>query len=91
MSIAFSLFERAWSLRGMAELMIDMLEAPEFVDELFDAITAFDCGILEEVLKYDIDGVRFGDDWGQQQRADLRRPAVAALHQAADRASCTAW
>jgi uroporphyrinogen decarboxylase len=50
----------------MTDLMVDMLEAPEFVDELFDAITAFNCGILEEVLRYDIDGVKFGDDWGQQ-------------------------
>ncbi len=66
-SLAFSLFERAWSLRGMTNLMIDMLEAPEFVDELFDAITAYDRGILEEVLRYDIDGIRFGDDWGQQR------------------------
>ena len=48
------------------ELMVDMLEAPEFVDELFDAITDYNCGVLEEVLRYDIDCVRFGDDWGQQ-------------------------
>ena len=66
MSMAFSLFERAWSLRGMTDLMIDMLEAPEFVDELFDAITDYNCGVLEEVLRYDIDCVRLGDDWGQQ-------------------------
>jgi uroporphyrinogen decarboxylase len=66
-SIGFSLFERAWTLRGMTDLMVDMLEAPEFVNELFDAIAAFDRGILEEVLRYDIDAVRFGDDWGQQR------------------------
>jgi uroporphyrinogen decarboxylase len=33
---------------------------------LFDAITDYNCGLLEEVLRYDIDCVRFGDDWGQQ-------------------------
>jgi uroporphyrinogen decarboxylase len=66
-SMAYSLFERAWSLRGMAELMVDMLEAPEFVDELFDAIADYNCGVLDEVLRYDIDCVRFGDDWGQQR------------------------
>jgi len=65
-SVSFSLFERAWSLRGMTELMIDMLEAPEFVDELLDALVAFDLGIIEEAIKYDIDGILFGDDWGQQ-------------------------
>ena len=51
-SIGFSLFERAWTLRGMEQLLIDMLEAPEFVDELLDALTAFDLGILEEVLRW---------------------------------------
>jgi uroporphyrinogen decarboxylase len=65
-SVGFSLFERAWTLRGMQNLLIDMLEAPEFVDELLDNILAYDLGILEDVLKYDIDGVLFGDDWGQQ-------------------------
>lgn len=65
-SIPFSLFERAWSLRGMADLLVDMLEAPGFVDELLDAITDFNCAILDEVLRHDIDCVKFGDDWGQQ-------------------------
>jgi uroporphyrinogen decarboxylase len=65
-SIAYTLFERAWSLRGMTDLMVDMMEAPEFVDELLDAITDYNCGVLEEVLRYDIDCVRLGDDWGQQ-------------------------
>jgi uroporphyrinogen decarboxylase len=66
-SIGFSLFERAWTLRGMEQLLMDMLEAPEFVDQLFDALAAFDQGILDEVLSSEIDGVMFGDDWGQQK------------------------
>jgi uroporphyrinogen decarboxylase len=66
-SIAYSLYERAWSLRGMENLMVDMVEAAEFVDELLDAIADVQCGILEEALKHDIDCVRFGDDWGQQR------------------------
>jgi uroporphyrinogen decarboxylase len=73
-SIAFSLFERAWTLRGMEQLLIDMLEAPQFVDELFDAITAFNLSILDEVLSSDIDGVKFGDDWGQQKGLIFGRP-----------------
>ena len=35
--IGFSLFERAWTMRGMANVFMDMIEAPEFVDELLDA------------------------------------------------------
>ncbi len=65
-NVGFSLFERAWTLRGMTELMVDMIEAPQFVDELLDAIVRFNLGILEQVLPLDIDAVLFGDDWGQQ-------------------------
>jgi uroporphyrinogen decarboxylase len=65
-SFSFSLFERAWILRGMQDLMVDMLEAPGFVDELLDAILEYDLVILEDVLKCDFDAVSFGDDWGQQ-------------------------
>jgi len=66
-SIGFSLFERAWALRGMVDLMVDMLEAPAFVDELFDALTEYNLAIVEELVKYDLDGILFGDDWGQQR------------------------
>jgi len=65
-SVSFALFERAWILRGMENLMVDMLQNPGFVDDLLDNIMEYDLAILEDVLKYDIDGVNFGDDWGQQ-------------------------
>ncbi|MCC6442416.1 MAG: uroporphyrinogen decarboxylase [Armatimonadetes bacterium] len=65
--IGFSLFERAWTLRGMSDLLIDMVEAPEFVDELLDAICDYNIALLEQALRYDIDTVHFGDDWGSQR------------------------
>lgn len=61
-----SLFERAWMLRGLPELLVDMLEAPEFVEELLDAITEYNLAIIREVTSRDIDAVMFGDDWAQQ-------------------------
>jgi uroporphyrinogen decarboxylase len=66
-SMSYSLFERAWSLRGMEALLVDMLEAPARVDALFDAITTFNLAVVREMLQYDIDGILFGDDWGQQR------------------------
>jgi uroporphyrinogen decarboxylase len=66
-SFGMSLFERAWSLRGMSDLLVDMIEAPAWVDELLDTILAFDLAVVEEMLKYDIDGLLYGDDWGQQR------------------------
>lgn len=64
--IGFSLFERAWTLRGMANLMIDFLTNPGFVHELLDTIVEYNLRQVEEALRYDIDAVYFGDDWGQQ-------------------------
>jgi uroporphyrinogen decarboxylase len=64
--LGFSLYERAWTLRGMENLMIDMLEEPEFVHELLDAIADYNIAQLNEACKYDIDAIYFGDDWGQQ-------------------------
>ena len=63
----FALFERAWSLREMSQLLVDMMEAPEWVDALFDRILAYNLGVVEELARQDIDGILFGDDWAFQQ------------------------
>lgn len=64
--LGFSLYERAWSLRGMENLMMDFIEHPEFVHQLMEAIADYNIAQIEQALRYDIDGVYFGDDWGQQ-------------------------
>jgi uroporphyrinogen decarboxylase len=65
-SIGFSLYERAWTLRGMANLLMDFHDHPGFVDELLNAIADYNISQVQEALKYDIDAIHFGDDWGQQ-------------------------
>ena len=64
--IGFSLFERAWTLRGMQELLIDFIEHPAFVNELLDAIADYNIAMVAKACTFDIDAVYFGDDWGQQ-------------------------
>ena len=64
--IGFSLFERAWTLRGMETLMMDFFDHPEFVHDLFAALADYNIAQVEKALTYDIDAVYFGDDWGQQ-------------------------
>lgn len=67
-NIGFSLFERAWLLRGgIAEFLVDMLEAPGFVDDLLDRICDYNMALISQACKYPIDGIHFGDDWGMQQ------------------------
>ncbi len=64
--IGFSLYERAWTLRGMQNLLMDFYDNPGFVDELLNTIADYNITQVREAEKHDIDAVYFGDDWGQQ-------------------------
>jgi uroporphyrinogen decarboxylase len=64
--IGFSLYERAWTLRGMQNLLMDFYDHPDFVHGLLEAIADYNIAQIRAALKYDIDAVYFGDDWGQQ-------------------------
>ena len=64
--IGFSLYERAWTMRGMENLLMDFILNPDFVHELLDAICDYNIRQVDKALEYDIDAVYFGDDWGQQ-------------------------
>jgi len=64
--IGFSLYERAWTMRGMESLLMDFIDHPGFVRELFGAIADYNIAQVQGALRYEIDGVYFGDDWGQQ-------------------------
>ncbi|MFC1452112.1 uroporphyrinogen decarboxylase family protein [Verrucomicrobiota bacterium] len=64
--IGFSLYERAWTLRGMENLMMDFHDNPGFVRDLLGAITEYNVAQARKAMEYDIDAVYFGDDWGQQ-------------------------
>ena len=65
--VGFSLFERAWTLRGMENLLMDFHDHPGFVRDLFDAIADWNNAQVRGALACDIDAVYFGDDWGQQR------------------------
>jgi len=65
--IGFSLYERAWTLRGIENLLMDFYVNPEFVHELLDAICEYNLAQIDKALEYDIDAILFGDDWGQQE------------------------
>ncbi len=65
--IGFSLYERAWTLRGMQNLMLDFYDHPGFVADLLNAIADYNIAQVRQALEYDIDAVYFGDDWGQQR------------------------
>ena len=65
--IGFSLYERAWAMRGLQTLLMDFYDNPRFVHDLLNAIADYNIAQIQASLKYDIDAVMFGDDWGQQR------------------------
>jgi uroporphyrinogen decarboxylase len=66
-SLGFSLFERAWTLAGMENVLMAMVAEKDFANTLLDRIVDFDVAVIENACAYDIDIFRFGDDWGQQR------------------------
>jgi uroporphyrinogen decarboxylase len=63
----FTLYDRAWTLRGIENLLTDMALNPAFVDELFEAITDWSIRAVKGILEVPgVDGILFSDDWGQQ-------------------------
>ncbi len=67
MGIGFSLFERFWSLCGMENALVYMITEEDFTNELLDKICDFNLKIIDIINMYPLDGVYFGDDWGQQK------------------------
>lgn len=66
-SLGFSLFERAWALRGLEPFLMDMVDEPDFAHALLDRICEVNLALIEQARAWPIDCIRFGDDWGAQQ------------------------
>jgi uroporphyrinogen decarboxylase len=65
-SIGFSLFERAWSLVGMEELMVYLLTEPVFISDLLNQIADYNIRLISNAAALGVDCIHFGDDWGSQ-------------------------
>ena len=82
-----TLLERAFNLRGMAELMKDIFDHPEFVGELLDRILEYGWEIARQILDFDVDAVKINDDYGDQRGImlgaerwrKLIKPRIASL------------
>jgi uroporphyrinogen decarboxylase len=88
-AIGFSLFDRAWTFRGVENFLVDMISEPEFTEELLDFILQYHLRVIDIALEYDIDGIHFADDWGQQRGLVMGpalwrkyiRPRTAAMYE----------
>lgn len=61
------LFQRAWFLRSMGEMLMDLAANEDFVHALLDKLTEFSIGIVRQVATRRADGIFFYDDYGQQK------------------------
>jgi uroporphyrinogen decarboxylase len=61
-----ALFERAWSMAGMDNIFMNMMEDEKKVMRLFERITGYQLRILDRILDEDFDGVFISDDYGYQ-------------------------
>jgi len=62
-----TLFERASFMRGMENLLVDLVENSSFVNKLLDKLLEFNLELVQEARKFDIDGIMLDDDYGTQK------------------------
>ena len=73
-NLGFALFERAWSLRGLEQFLMDTALDPGFAGEILERITVIQLALIERYLALGVDGAYFGDDYGAQ-KGPLMSPA----------------
>lgn len=66
-NLGFALFERAWSLRGLEQFLMDIALDPGYAAELLERITLIQLRLIERYLELGVDGGYFGDDYGAQK------------------------
>ena len=70
---AGSVFERSWYLRGMEQLMMDLLAAPKVAHWLFERTAALQQFAAEQLARAGVDIVITGDDVAGQRGLLMRR------------------
>jgi len=66
-NFGFALFERAWTLRGFDNFLMDLALDPVYAAELLERITNIQLVLIKRFLTLGVDGGYFGDDYGAQK------------------------
>ena len=67
-NFGFALFERAWSLRGFDNFLMDLALDPTYSGDLLERITEIQLVLIERFVDLGVDGGYFGDDYGAQKK-----------------------
>jgi len=65
--LGWGLFERSWNLRGFENILMDAIAEPDFFAEVLDRLTALYLAFVKYTADMPVDGILFGDDWGDQR------------------------
>ncbi|HEX2948191.1 MAG TPA: uroporphyrinogen decarboxylase family protein [Armatimonadota bacterium] len=66
-NLGWGLFERSWNLRGFENALMDIIAEPDFFEEMLDKLTELYLQFVAYTIDLPIDGILFGDDWGDQR------------------------
>lgn len=86
-----SLYERTHFIRGLENVWIDIIEAPEQLGRLIDILVDMNLYAIERYAEAGADGFMFCDDWGLQTKLmispqswrQIWKPRYARVYQAA--------
>lgn len=62
-AVACTMLEGAWYLRGLENFLMDLIERPEFVEELLNRTMEHSLTLSRELLKMGVDIIWWGDDF----------------------------
>jgi uroporphyrinogen decarboxylase len=65
--LGWGLFERSWNLRGFENALVDSCVEPHFYEQMLDSLTELYLAFVEYTVDLPVDGILFGDDWGDQR------------------------
>lgn len=65
--LGWGLFERSWNLRGFENVLMDAIAEPDFFEEVLDRLMNLYLAFVEYTADLPVDGILFGDDWGDQR------------------------
>ena len=60
-------FNTATFLRGFDQFLMDLYASPDIAEQVLDFVFGFENGLIQQAVKYNVDAISFGDDWGTQR------------------------
>ena len=70
-----TIFETAWALRGLEQMMVDLIEDPELAETILDIPFAYHLAAARRLVELGVDMIWTGDDVGGQE-AMILSPAL---------------